>query len=176
MSPYCPTCRDGIVVYDADSGYRCVHCGRACRPLFHRVHKAACAVLVLAILTPAGLAAVGVLPPAEAVVSAGTAILFLLATLASWIAQTFEFNEESLRARWHMQVSGMERMIADLGREKSALERRISELEEALELSNDKREAVLAAREVKAALGQGDRMGLDQLIWPHPPSPHSFDA
>jgi hypothetical protein len=75
----------------------------------------------------------------------------------------------------------MERMIADLGYEKSALERRISELEwriseleEDLELSNDKRMVVLATREVKAALGQGERMGLDQLIRPHPPSPHSF--
>jgi hypothetical protein len=175
MSAYCPTCRDGIVDHDG-SRYRCLHCGVFCRPLFHSVHKVACAVLALVILTSAGLAAVGVLPPSRAVASAGTAILFLLATLAHWMVATFAFGEESLRARWHKQESEMERMIANLGYEKSALERRISELEEDLELSNDKRVAMLAAREVKAALGQGDRMGLDQLIWPHPPSPHSFDA
>lgn len=165
MSPSCPTCRDGVVVY-CDSRYRCVHCGRTCRPLFNSAHKAACVGLTLAILISAGLAAVGILPLREGISTAATAFVVLLLALASWNGHNFEFQELSLRARWHMQVSWMKRMIDDLDSEKMRLERQVADLTEQLGLAHDKQAAVLAVRDVRTVLEQGERMGLDQLIRP----------
>jgi hypothetical protein len=71
--------------------------------------------------------------PSDAAAAAVTAFIVLLATLAHWLTAFFSFNEGSVRARWHMQVSWMERMIADLGHEKAMLEIKVSELKNDLE-------------------------------------------